>query len=150
MTLFLAWKLLFAVLAPASPSCPDFSGTFSDRDLFLSRLEQKGCHELIWTSSVHPKNPDPPAPPKPPETTRLVIDCRKHQNLFQMESACWNKEVLEMWTYAKNTSGIWVPFSIRRLHVNPQSGDLHENGYLTDATGDERKYFSAVYKRQAP
>ena len=152
MTQLFALKLLLAAAAAAvaEASCPDFSGSYSDRDLFLSGLEQRGCGELDWTSSVHPKNPNPPSPPKPPETTKLTIDCKKHQNVFQMESVCWNKEVLEIWTYSKNFSGSWVPFSIRRLYLNQQNGNLHEDGYLTDSTGDERKYFSAVYYRQAP
>ncbi len=128
-------------------NCPNLSGTYSDRDLFLERLEQTGCEKLSWTGSSHPNNPDPPS--NSPENTVYNIDCQKHQNLFQMESICWNGKMLEIWSYGKNTFGAWAPYSIRRIYLDADGSGLHDDAYLTDASGAEKRYLRGFYKRSA-
>jgi len=140
--------LILAAFPTSSVACPDLSGTFSDRDLFRMQMVQKDCTELRMMTSTDPKNPNPP-PNGEPDTQVFTIDCQKHQGMFQMDAVCWNKDVLESWTYSKDVHGVWTPFSIRRLYLDANGRDLHDEAWATDASGDQKLYQSATYKRQA-
>ncbi|MGZ3653061.1 MAG: hypothetical protein ACXVB9_01440 [Bdellovibrionota bacterium] len=140
--------LILAAFPASSVACPDLSGTFSDRGYFLEQMVQKGCAELRMITSTDPNNPNPPQNGEP-DTQVFNIDCQKHQGLFQMDAVCWNKDVLESWTYSKNVHGVWAPFSIRRIYLDANGRDLHDDAYATDASGDQKLYQSAIYKRQA-